>query len=473
MAAVPAIVRTHRALMVVLLAGLGLRIWLTLGYTPAITAYPDTWSYVVAAAGELFRDDAVRPMGYALLLRGVEAVGGSAATVVALQHLLGLLTAVALYWAVRRLGAPAWAAVIPAAGVALSLDLVAFEHQLLSETLFLALLAVAVAALAAALTARNSRHGLALLAVAGLAIGAATTVRTMGLFALPALVAGALAMTGAPVRLRLAAATVVVAAFAAPVLAYGAARAASGPGFGLAGGGGWAAYARAAPFADCREFTPPAGTEGLCESRSADARPGPDFYGWQTGSPGRTLFVGPPYNDATVGAWGRAAILATPRAYVREVARDLVRIVDPDAGRDRPHDGAGPESLALDIRYAGAEQLNRSVIEPYFGPYATRTAASVDELAALQGVLRIHGVLLVIAVGLATVALVRGRGAVRAMAGASAAAGLLLIVLPIATSVYNARYIAPAAPLLLVAGALGLAVATQRVSPGSPPGAPA
>ena len=53
---------------------------------------------------------------------------------------------------------------------------------------------------------------------------------------------------------------------------------------GLGDMSGWNVYSRVAPFADCRQFTPPEGTAPLCEQRPQAQRPGPFGYVWDATS---------------------------------------------------------------------------------------------------------------------------------------------------------------------------------------------
>ncbi len=73
---------------------------------------------------------------------------------------------------------------------------------------------------------------------------------------------------------------------------------------------GWNLYARAAPFADCGKFTPPAGTEILCEQRPPSERPGPFGYVWDLKSTPRRMFVLGPESSRKLGVFGQRAILA-------------------------------------------------------------------------------------------------------------------------------------------------------------------
>lgn len=434
------------------------RVLLVVSYRPAALNYPDTWGYVRAAAGPFFHRDDVRPVGYGLVLRAVHGVWPSLLGVVTLQHAMGLATAALAYAAVRRAGQRRWVAVVPAAVVALSPDFLYFEHSLLSETTFTFLV---VAVLYAAVRAlEGDARGLRWVVATGALLGAATVVRASGMFlALPVLAALCVYRCGTVPR-KLAGAAAAGAVMVALVGAYTAARVAS---IGSASvGTGWALYGRAAPFADCDRFRPPAGTEALCQA-DGDRRYGGDFYGWVDESPARRAFIGPPFADAKVGAFGLAAIRAQPGDFLRDVGRDVVRFLHPDAGHPPLYSGNGPESLALDARDARVEALNRTVVEPYYGPVRLRVSEGAHLLRAVQPRLRFGGVLLAAAVLAALAAApLAGRGDRRALVLFGATA--VVPVLSAATAVYNWRYLVPVLPELATSGAIGARVVGRRLA---------
>src|SRR5439155_7314053 len=112
-------------------------------------------------------------------------------------------------------------------------------------------------------------------------------------------------------------------------------------------------YGRVAPFADCTKFTPPAGTEGLCDPTPPDQRlgrfpeqgpgPGPggdrwtnQYYIYIRTSPAQKLF-GPPYlvsSDphamAKLRKWSIAVIEGQPLDYLYAVWNHTVLRVLPD-----------------------------------------------------------------------------------------------------------------------------------------------
>jgi hypothetical protein len=459
----PMALRRHGWLVALLLAGVTIRLTLVLAYTPAYLSYPDTWGYVKAAAGPLFMDDWIRPVGYPAFLAALHAIWGSLVFAVVVQHLLGLVNAVLLYATVRRLGAPVWVSLVPAAVVLLCVDVVYFEHTLLSESLFLLLSTASLYALARALDDPPERRAVAWCAAAGLAALLAVIVRPTGLFVLPVLGLAALLAAGS-LRLRLARAATLTAVVVAGMLGYFALNAAQTGTFGLTDGSGWTSYARAAPFADCRVFTPPPGTAGLCESTDARDRRGPDFYAWDTRSPGRRLFIGPPYDGDKVGAWGQAAIRAQPRAYLEAGARDLWRYVDHSDHKPRRGFGADPRLMQIDVRSPYAEDLNRRQVAPFYGPYRIDVDGAVGVLADVQSVVRVPGwgIVLAIVLSLASLPFATGRQRIALLLLGGGA--VTTLVLATATTVYNWRYAVPVLPFLLASGALGAHVLASALA---------
>lgn len=457
----------HAGLLVVLALGAALRLVLVFAYTPAYLSYPDSWGYVANAAGPLFPVHAIRPAGYPAFLVAAHAISSELAFTIVLQHVLGLLTAILAYLTLLRFGAPRWVALVPAGVVALTMDSIYFEHTLLSEWLFALLLAGGGYAFARSFSSEDAAPSSALAwsGLAGALLAMATTVRTVGLFAVPVFVLAALVHPAPTAGRRLARATMPGVVATILLLGYAALNSSQSGFFGLSEGSGWAVYSRAAPFADCRKFDPPANARGLCETTDVRLRGGPDFYGWNDASPGRKLFEGPPLSDDVVGSFGRAAILGEPTAYLSAVVTDAARFVDPDIGLERAGNGAPPGAWDIGGRDSAAEALIRSVVDPYYGPTTVRLRGAVTTLSDIQRVVRVHGALILAAVVLAVAgapfASRRERVALLALGGGA----LIILTMSVALTVYNWRYAVPVLPWLLAAGALGgraLAVAALR-----------
>src|SRR3954454_16355200 len=186
-------------LMAILALGFLLRLALTLGWQPALFGWPDAASYIDVARGQVFGNE-LRPAGYSLFLRGLHGLAPSLLLVVVVQHLLGLVTALLLYLAVVRAGAPRLFGLIPAAVVALGGDGIFLEHAPISESLFIFLVAVALYAGVRALEGSQLRSPLMIGAVLAVAAG----VRVGALPLLPLVGICLFAAARAPVRRRVA-----------------------------------------------------------------------------------------------------------------------------------------------------------------------------------------------------------------------------------------------------------------------------
>jgi len=453
----------------ILLAGAVVRVAMLIGISPAILSYPDTWGYIVAASGDLVPPDWIRPHGYPLILRILHGAGVGLRGTIVLQHIVGLATAALVYATVRRGGGRKATAAVPAAFVALSLDIQYLEHSLLGEIWSMLFFYGGLYAAMRALAPERTAHRWA--ALAGVGLGVAAWIRPASLFVIPALALIITLDRRRPLRTRLLSSGAILLAGVMALGVFVGTRAASGEGLTTTPGDGWALYSRAAPFADCDKFDPPEGTEVLCETTPPEQRPGPDFYGWSDGSPGRQNFVGPPMNDEIVGSFGRAAIAAQPGDFVRAVLTDLARVVGFD-GPDRPDFGADWDSLSIDGRDPGAEGLNRSVAEPYYGSYNIHVGGPTGLLGGLQDRLRppepLYGLMLV--VGVAGVAVVRQR---RIEIAVLLVAAVTLIGSQVALT-FNPRYVLPALPALVMAASLateGL-LRQLRSRPDDPPADP-
>ena len=154
--------------------GLVLRILTQIAYRPALL-YIDSTKYLLGAYPG---DD---PPGYQLALKPVTALF-SLDAIAAIQHLLGLGMAVALYLVLLRRGAPRWLSALATAPVLLDAYQLQIEQNVMPDVMFEALIVTGLVALLWRTT--PSRW---LIAVAGLALGASATARQIGeIFILPA-----------------------------------------------------------------------------------------------------------------------------------------------------------------------------------------------------------------------------------------------------------------------------------------------
>jgi hypothetical protein len=453
------VARTPVALAVVVATGLVLRLVVSLVYQPALMNNADSATYIVMADGGLFGDP-VRTTGYPLFMIAVHAISDALAFTIAVQHLLGVATALLLYAIGRRAGAPVWAATIGAAAVLLSLDQIVLEHLILSEALFIF---VFVAALYACVRALDDPRPLyrafdtrfAWLLAAGVLLALAAWVRGVAAPLTPFLLLWILLAIPGTWRRRVANAAIAGAAVAVLMLTYFALNETRTGTFGLTQSSGWGLYSRMAPLADCNQFTPPEGAESLCEQTPPGTRNGPDYYGWEPGSPAVQLFTYPPNGDDTLGQFARESIKAQPRAYAYAVGTDVLRYFLPDY-HTYAFGGPGYDTLGIQRQDPALEREVWGWLSGYYtGIDQRRLDGPVSVLSEIQDWVRVQPLLMLGAMLLGLAGIVFTRGRVRAVLILLCGAGLLLFVVPSATANYNARYAIPSGGPIVLAGAIG------------------
>ena len=312
-----------------------MRALLLLAWRPSFFGFQDSLSYVGLAMEKLWVDP-TREVGYPLFLRELHAIVPTHLTwVIALQHLLGLASAVLLFAAVRRAGGPPWLGLLPAAVVALNGAEMFLEHATLTESLFIFLQALAIYFAVRAAGA----HLPVWAALAGLALALANMVRVVALPALVLLLVWLLLLSGGSWRRRLLATACSAACALAVLVPYAAVQHDHTGYWGVATpAGAWNLYARVAPFADCHRFTPPSGTRVLCESTPPSRRTiSVERYDFDpNASPAYRAFgngAGPFWatqaSNHKIAAWTRAVILHQPLDYLATIFEGLVAYVKP------------------------------------------------------------------------------------------------------------------------------------------------
>jgi Dolichyl-phosphate-mannose-protein mannosyltransferase len=446
------------ALAVLVAAGVALRLAVWLVYRPAVMSNADTVPYVAMANLGLFGDP-VRPAGYAMFLRAVHFLSDDLDVTILVQHLLGIGTALLLYAAVRRVEAPRWVALAGAAAVLLSLDQVVLEHVVLTEALFTFGFTLALYACVRALGeprpvagSLNSRH-LWLLG-AGVTLGLCAWVRGVAVPLAPFLALWvALAIPGRwwP---RVGRGALAEGAAVVVVLGYFVLNDAKTDTFALTQSSGWALYSRIAPVADCDRFNPPPGTSSLCEQSEPGTRFGPDFYGWEPGSPAVRLFGGPPEGNEQLSAFAREAIEAQPLQYGRLVVKDMARYFIPNYHL-YAYGGPGYDAIDIGRRDPVIENDVHSWIDGYYPGEPLVIKGGVGTVSEVQDWLRVQPILMMVALIAALGGAIFARGRQRSVLLLLIGGALLLLLVPSATASWNARYAVPAGGPLIAAGALG------------------
>ncbi len=451
--------RLYWPLVAVLLAGVLLRLWAILAFQPAILNSYDTTSYFFFARTQMF-SDVLHPAGYMLFLRALHLLSHNLAFTIFVQHVLGLTTAMVFYLAARWVGATRGVALVPAAVICLNADQVFLEHIPMSEVPFTLLLAVSIAAVFWAL--RRERAGTAgkpdllMLAAAGIALGVSVWLRTVSEVLIAVVGAWIAIAWGGSWRRRIGRGALFAAAGLAMVLVYMTAHAIYAGSFSSGAPLGWTLYGRVAPIADCRQFTPPKGTAGLCETTPSDSRPAGNFYTRTAASPAYKLFGPEPAHDDRVGAWARQVIIHQPLTYAGAVFNDFMRNFAPDYGTRRALDGSGQDELRFDNRQPQVEEGNIRVGDQWYDPIHLHVSRSVVDLSNYQSVFRTQGILVLLSLLLSIVAIALRRGPLRAPTALLFLIGLSLLALPDITIGYTYRYEVPPAGFLAAAGAMAV-----------------
>ena len=303
--------RRHWLACLLLTAGLVLRVLAQLAYQPALI-YVDTAKYLYGAY------PGSDPLGYKLSLK-VTLLFSDLGTVTAVQHLLGLAMAVALYALLLRRGISRWLAAVAMAPVLLDAYQLQMEHTIMPDVWFEALL---VAGLVFLLWRPVVTVPFAV--AAGVLLGASATMWQTGeLLVLPVVLF--LLAAGGGWRRAIGRSAVLTAAFVLPILCYCTVSYASTGHFWLSRGQG--SIGRVTAAADCATLRVPADVRRLCPTRAAQAR-GPDWLEHSGQSP---LYTTPvprgTSRKALLSQLSSAIKHQQPLRVAAAIARDSVRVL--------------------------------------------------------------------------------------------------------------------------------------------------
>lgn len=458
--------RRHWLFLALLAVGTGLRVVTQIAYRPALL-FIDSFRYLENL--QELDPTKTQPIGYALLLLRPVLSIGNLATVVALQHVLGLAMGIAIYVTLVRLGSRLWIAALAAVPVLLDAYQLQIEQNIMSEALLEALVLAAVV-----LLLWRRPVTLPVLAVAGVLFGLAATVRTVGVVLIvPAVVFALVAGAGGWQRL-LRAATIAL-AFALPVGAYAAYYSVEEGRVGINRGDVLLAYGRAATIVDCRGLDLPDYERILCPREPAGQRLGVNEYAHS--SPYPDAVTPPPgkTRDEVLRDFSRRVIVHQPFDFAREVVTDFAKgftwrrktfAGDAPLSRwqfQRDYPTFGPEPVPVTREHGGGRP---TVIEPlaaFLRGYQLSVGYTPGPALALAfGA----GVLGAIGVGRAR------RSGLRAACALPTLCGLCLL-LGADLFHFSWRYQLPALVLAPLGGALGITALTGWITPARPGAAPA
>jgi hypothetical protein len=456
------VVADNKLFTAALVAATLLRLCAELGYR-WWAYFNDSFSYIsTAVTGTL---DPVRVSGYSLFLRVLLPLH-SFALVTVLQHLMGLAVGVLGYvLARRRFATPAWIAAVLTFPVLFDGFEIQLEHLILSDTLFLLLIVLAVVMLAWA-----PRPGWIRCSLAGLLLGLSAIVRSTGLpliavFAVYLIIVWFPRLRDWRGWLRMAASLVACCvAFALPAAGYEAMYKHQHGKFTMNDSTGVFLYSRVMTFADCSRMTLSPELLSLCTTVPPAQRPIAQAYIWTPATP---LDRFPPIKfsalpNSLAQRFAIKAIEAQPLDYAKAVFDDTWRAfywprsVFPNAATYNEYlfgyhsldvpDSPGHGYRNTAARYVQGDPLTR-VAEPF-----ARVMRVYQRYIWLPGT--VYGLILL--AGLAALVVRWRRGGREALL--PWATSLALIVIPAATAEFDYRYVTTAAPF----GCLALAIALGR-----------
>lgn len=445
--------RRHVVLLVVLLVAIALRVTYTVIYQYAFF-FPDSRFYVDSAATGVPSE--IRPYGYSLLIKPF--VQHPYLWLAIVQHLAGIALLILGYaFAVRR-GVRPWLAALAFVPLAVDARVLTLEHYVLSETAYVALTAGGLFALA-----WRDRLSWQAAALGGSLLAFAAVTRTSGL-PIIALVGVYLLIRRAGVR-RLAAFALPVAAVLGGYLAW------YENAHGVYAFGqyqGRFLYARVAPIADCDRLELTTEQRRLCmPAVPANWDQRPDMYIWSAASPARRLYP-TVKDDKILGGFANAVIKEQPGDYLAMVAEQTSWHF-----RLRPPIVDGAACLAnwwippVAPGKADCEPRNYTpVSRPLHAPQPADPGhiPGASQFHAYGEVVTTPGPLYLIGVLVAAFAAVwrPRRGSWRQAADSLlfVGAGTGLLVLTVATSLFDYRYAIPAVLLI----PLGLVLAITRIA---------
>jgi len=430
----------HALFSVVLAIAAGLRVTTMLGYRPGRIYYIDSYEYLWLALHPE-PSQGFRSIGYPLLLRALSPFH-SIPLVVAVQHVLGLTIGLMVYALLRRRTVPTWGAVLATVPVLFDAQMLQLEHAVLSDTLFIFLVAAAVvtlmwspgrpsaraaggACLLLALAALTRSVGLPLL----LLVLCYLTVRRIGLRRL-----GVAAVTGLT-----------------PLILCASWYQAEHGRFALSGVDGVSLWARTMTFADCGRIKPPPAEAALCPNGTwEDAA---SEYVWAPGSSLNRMPGGAGANNDLARSFALHAILAQPLDYLGEVAHDVSLAFHWTPAR-HPRRVTPAFGFAAEVHWAptGLPRWARQPLTAYApgssgGYYSVEPYSSF--LSGYQYPAYLRGPFLAAILLAGALGLRRGTLLPWGMA-------VGLLVLPVAVLDFDHRYVLPVVPVACLAAAMAL-----------------
>lgn len=442
--------RKHWAIMALLALAALIRVLVMVAYQPAFSFLGDSRGFINHSLHPGLNPANTNGLGYAVALK-VFRLTGTFYSVVAVQHIAGLLIAVAIYALLYQRGVPAWLASLAAAPVLFDSLQVTLEHYLLGETLFTVLALTGVLLL---MWPRNPSW---------LACSLAGVAIMLSWFTRPSTIPVVIILVVYLWVRRVGGLKVIafVGAFCIPyltVLAWvGDRPSAYGNSFANR-----ALYSRVAGFVDCDKLTLSEAERALCPPEPLGQRHDrPDWYGWN----GPALEV-PRQGNTILRDFAIKAISAQPGDYAQAVVMDL-------APHFLPGDYLGPEEMCLREKWSLPTTIRGTSLyacvpalatfawegQPMDSVYAPPATGLSTALSGYSKVIRTGPTVITIGLILVLVAALTyrprlSRDAQDAIMLAFVAGSL--IVPPVLVAMYEARYALPALPFACLMAGLAI-----------------
>jgi hypothetical protein len=312
LAGLPAALRRHWLAAALLGLGLVLRVLAQFAYRPALF-YIDSVKYLYNAEGN-------DPEGYKAPLRAILFVS-NLDTVIALQHLLGLVIAVVIYRLLLRRGVSRWLAALAMAPVLLDAYQLQMEQTIMPGTVFEGLILAGLAILLWKPVSTWPR-----VVAAGLLLGTSATVAQVGeAMILPAAIY--LLAAGGGWRQAIGKAVTMVVACAVPILLYCTGSYLLTGDFYLSHSGVTSLYGRTAAAVDCATIKLTPLERGICPTPAQQAR-GDDWLEFGVYAPVQHYYNTLPRAevDSVVSAFNHAVLTQQPLRLAKAYGRDVLKI---------------------------------------------------------------------------------------------------------------------------------------------------
>jgi hypothetical protein len=449
--------REHRLICSLVAIGTLVRLVAMLAYPPALYT-ADSIGYLQVAIQRFPYQ--IRPDGYPFFL-DLLLTFHSVSLVTTLQHGMGLAMGIGIYALLRhRYQLPAWGATLAAAPALLSAYAIQIEHYVLSDTLFAALVVLALM-----LVLWRPYPSLKMCSSAGLLLGFGALVRSQGL---PLLVPFAIYILTRLNRRAIVGVVLMAAMFGAPLGAYAYWFQKDNGTFNLTSSTGEFLYGRVATFADCSIIKPPVDERFLCLNMPLSKRQGQGtYFVWSSQSP-LTRGPAPEFSneiDTLSTDFAIRAIEAQPAAYLQAVWESVymafeLRRPDTPEGQSQLYylfPSYTPTSVRTLVAGCTASCYGTSYTyndhkDPstrLVGPFA-RWIQAYQRFAVMPGPL----VGLIVLAGMASLALSWRRLGNPVLL--PWLVGMLIVVTPAATALFDARYLVAAIPPLCIAAGVGV-----------------